>query len=670
MTGRLYGRHRVVEFTRSALRRQETSSRPVPIVVLTGPRGSGGTALLERILADCGQDCLKVSVDLAGAQGADDAVLAAMAGLSERVRGIRPIRFARLGMAVKALTYLGGGEGGDGRAGFDPYMRAARRYATAESRLDDWAGRASTLLASPEQQLLAVTAGKAVGGLLDRLGRVQEKAVLAWFAHRAGPQPGSPYDPLWKLYTARHDPAPASGRLVDKTLCAALLADLRADFNDARLLYGRRVSNPLLLFDNADNQHGHRLLELLTECRREQHNTDDGPADPAVVVAVRHGRPPAALGTPIAPTDARLVHPPTALAPPDTDHPLWWIPVRLTDLGPDDVAEMCRSSVLGSVRRDADLVHALTGGHAAATASLTVLLERFGRERFAAHDLLDTPLPALADLPRDWPDPDPAGMTVRDHLIRRVLPDLLTPGGPSGPVVPREHPLLHTVAVCAATPAMAEGAGRAALRYLRRTDDPGPVHDLLKDGLWLDRSPDGTGTGLHPLPALLLRRLLAAEPQRVWEQVHTGYLTYYAHAGDETLRHLHLLALVDQTRHSGLTAVTAHLERLAADRPVADWLAELDRITTAPNRLRTNQNREAVVTRLAGASAPGDRTRVVARLTVARWLFQDRSFDPGHDLAKVVADEYDHLAGLTDGDSEPLYQESARYRRLQREWEN
>lgn len=668
MTGRLYGRGRVVEFVRAALRRQGVPDRPVPVVLLSGPRGSGGTALLDRIWTECGPDCLKVQTDLADAESVEDAVLMTMAGLLNRVPGIRSIRFPRLALAVKALTYL---DDEGGRSGFDGYMRGSRRYAAAQSRLDDWAGRVSPLLSGPEQQLLAITAAKTLGSVLDGLSRHQEKTVLSWFAHQGRPNGGSGYDPLWDLRAARHDPSPAARRQVDKTLCAALLADLRTDFNEGRLLHGQRTSNPLLLLDNADSKAGRGLLELLTESRRENHQ-EDGPADPAVIVAVRRGLLTSAVGRPVASTDERLVYPPVRLAPPDTDHPMWWCPVRLTDLRPDDVAELCRSSVLGSVRRDADFLHGLTGGHPAATASLVVLLERLGRDRFEAYDLLDAPLPDPADLPRDWPDQDTASMTVRDHLVRRVMPDFLATGSdmPAGPVVLRDHPLLSTMAVCAATPGVSEGAGRAALQYLRRTDADTSAHERLTSALWLRPGADGGAPGLHPLAALLLRQLAARDTPRQWERIHTGYLTHYAHIADEPLRHLHQLALVDNPQQRNLTTVTGYLDRCVSGRPTRDWLALLDQVTAAPNRVRSTSSREAVVTRLAGAAASGDRSRVIARLAVARWLFGDRSFDPAHGLAKVIADEYDHLAGLTDGDSEPLYQESRRYRRIQREWEN
>lgn len=80
-----------MDFTRAALRRQGTADHPVPVLLLTGPHGSGGTAALDLLQDECGGDCLSTRVDLARAQAVEDAVLAIMGGLTERVRGIRPI---------------------------------------------------------------------------------------------------------------------------------------------------------------------------------------------------------------------------------------------------------------------------------------------------------------------------------------------------------------------------------------------------------------------------------------------------------------------------------------------------------------------------------------------------------------------------------------------------
>lgn len=47
-----FGRAPVVEYVTSALKRKGTPRVPVPAVLLVGPRGSGGTAVLNRLWAD------------------------------------------------------------------------------------------------------------------------------------------------------------------------------------------------------------------------------------------------------------------------------------------------------------------------------------------------------------------------------------------------------------------------------------------------------------------------------------------------------------------------------------------------------------------------------------------------------------------------------------------
>src|SRR3954470_4364410 len=47
-----FGRGPVIDYVGNALRRRGTPRVPVPAVLLIGPRGSGGTAVLNRLWAD------------------------------------------------------------------------------------------------------------------------------------------------------------------------------------------------------------------------------------------------------------------------------------------------------------------------------------------------------------------------------------------------------------------------------------------------------------------------------------------------------------------------------------------------------------------------------------------------------------------------------------------
>ena len=650
--GTLYGRGRIIEFVRRAMIRTGVPERPFPIMLLDGPRGSGGSAVLDRLWADLSRNSLGVRLDLASAQETEDIVSAVMQGLGRSIPGVRAIRFHRLKMGFKALSYSGGGD----QAQFEEYLRSGGRDAKAVSLMDQWARQAAPLLGTPEQQVLVSFSAYVLGSLFTGIGSQRDRRTLNWYATNGISGGGPGYAPLWELYRWRRGRAQEAPGKVAETLVAALLADLRTDFNDSRLLHGQRHSNCLLLLDNAENRAGDRFLELVVERRQESRRADHA-GDPAVIVAVRRQRPRLDAVHPVAATDEQLVFVPPHGAEGHGDHPVWWYPVGLTDLGRDDVGEMTVSSVLGKVLRDADLVHTLTGGHAESADRLAVLLAHFGASAgFDPGRLLDTAMPPAHELPEQWLPADISG-TVEDFLRGRVFPGV-------------EAAVLDAMAVLAVTPGVRVDACQAALRYQGRTAvGAQEARDRLVAGRWLEEGADGSARDLHPLAALLLRRWLAHDPE-LWQSTHLGYEAHYSRAEHTADRHYHRLALVEHSRSQQLTGVVGHLEAQLDRCTTADWLALLDRIVQAPNRLPATDEPRTVVTALAGPEAAGDVPRVVARLTVARWLHNDRRFDPGRRLAQVIAKEYGHLAGVAESDTGALYQESARYRRIEREWED
>ena len=112
----------------------------------------------------------------------------------------------------------------------------------------------------------------------------------------------------------------------------------------------------------------------------------------------------------------------------------------------------------------------------------------------------------------------------------------------------------------------------------------------------------------------------------------------------------------------------------------------LTAITTAPNRLRHAHggrhdapggadfasDPEDAVRRLAGVAAPGSRPRTVSRLMAARWMYNDRLFNPRRRLARLIDREYFELAQLTNGDkdSSVLYREISHFRKISHDWED
>ncbi|WP_327290535.1 ATP-binding protein [Streptomyces sp. NBC_01198] len=675
---RLHGRERVVEYVRAALVRHGVPEQPSPIVLLAGSRGSGGSVLLDALWAQFAGDCLSVRLDLRSAQGVEDIVLAAVRGLGRRIAGIRAIDFPRTAMLLKALSFV---DTGGGHTAFEAYLRARAQDAQTQSSLNDWANRAAPLL-SPEQRGLLEALTGLLGALHSAVGKHRDNKALRWLAERG--DGGREYDSLWELYRQHHgqDAPTGTPRVVARTLCAALLADLRSDFNDSwpRM---QRPRNCLLLLDNAGGRTADLFLELLAECRRESAAAGER-ADPAVVVAVQRGRMRPEADRLLDPTDERLTfgvrHP---LAPGGDGHPVWWYPVALADLNGEQVLALCTSSVLGRHNRDADFLYELTGGHPESTDRLAYLLARFGRtpprdprrppaevpEPFDPRRLLAGPLAADQALPDHWPPPSRADTTVEDYLLRRTLADHLT-AAPDGTVAPEDNATLNTMAALAATPGLRRGACNAALHYLGWSGvDADSAQLRLTASMWLEETAEGEALRLHPLVELLLRHWLARNPE-TWRAVHTGYATHYSSRTDAPLRHHHTLAQVELARREPLTTVVGYLdEEYGRSTSSQAWLRVLDQVTAAPNRLRTDLDPRTFVASLAGPAEARNRRRAITRLTVARWLHGDRCFDPAHQLAHTIAKEYEHLAEITE-DNELLYRQAGKFRRIENNWKD
>lgn len=648
----LRGRDQVVGLVREALDRGEGPGGPLPVVVLAGPLGGGGTAVLDKLWADFFEKSLCVRLDVADAQSVEDIVLAAVQGWRRRISGIPRMDFPRTSMIIKALSF----DDGSGREGFDAYLRA-RPHDDIGQALPDWAHRVAPML-PPNQQVLAEAVAELLGTLHSAAGRRGSRDVRQWLAEYGPPDGGNAHDRLWEQWRLHQEHTEDADRAVGRMLCAALLADARAAFQRHE-----RLRNALLLLDNADNVSADLFLDLLTACRLESHANGAEP-DPVLVVAVRHSPVHAArTGAPVMSDDARSLLPDRGENAP----PRWWSPIRLTDLAKnDDVVPMCSgSSALGSAYRDADFLHDVTGGHPETVDHLADLL-RNAPENYAPRTVLTQRLPPWHDWPPRWPPDDGTATTVEDYLLKRTLPlDLAVLA--DGRIDPEANPDLDAMAVLAATPGLRRGACTAVFHFLGWTADADAAQLRLTSGLWLDETADGLAGRLHPLIALLLRRWLARKPE-VWRDTHTAYAAHYGRSLNASLRDHHSLALVEPSHREPMDTVIGSLERgLDGDATTEEWLTVLQAVTQAPNRVRTTGDPRAFVTTLAGVADSGDRRQSLTRLVVARWLFHDRCFDPARRLAQSIANEYERLAEYVP-DNEVLFTEAGKYRRIENEW--
>jgi len=647
----LYGRGKVLRFVADGLDRSRDRDTP-PVVLLIGSRGSGMTMLLDRIETGHRTGSPTARLDFGRNPDANPAAVMLDIGslLSPGVARVGKVKLPLLGIGLIAVSLDPENEASPAEQ-LD--QRLSARVRLSGRVLGDLAKQAGTLLPSHEQQAVVAEVATVLGWTLDGISRRRVGEHLAWYAGTVGRGNGTRLGPLLRLYERWHDALTHDDtdarRDVWQALCAALLADLRAGFNQFSLTHGHRTTNCLLLLDNVDSTAGMEFLETLADCRRRI----TAETDPLLVVAAQRTRPELqpAVGPPAMSTEEGMSYATwLAAAREQEDQPSPWYPVLLTDLSVGNVTSMVHSRVLGKAWRDVDFVHTVGGGHPVA---VQVLAKRLAR---AARDF------------------DP-----RNVLTREVEDDLL---GKLRPAWLRDREL-EAMAVYGAAFRPRLKAGASVFRSLRWAHiNEMDVSDLFLSLLWAG---DEGWLVVRPLPRLLLSRLLARDGD-LWNRTHDGFLTHYRtrDARDTVAEQYHLLALTTSLSDGNLGKVAAHLDQQLDIRGSSEWNDTLVAITAAPNRLRHSDDdrraagdapdfcgdAEDVVKRLADVTSPGERLRTVTRLVTARWLYNDRLFDPVHRLARLLAREYYELAQLTGGASEVCYREASYFRKVARDWED
>lgn len=672
----LYGRRKVLRFVADGLDRSQGRDTP-PIVLLIGQRGSGKTALLDQLEDAYRGGMSTARLDFGKAPDASPApiMLGIISQLSNRVPRIGRVRFPRLSIGLIAVSL--DPEDLSGPAEQLSRRLSDRRQVTGQA-LAGFASEAAALLPDPEGRVIK-DLGAVIGWIVDGIRKRQLDGYLDWYGTATNRGDGTRFGPLlylyqqWRKATERqeedtsvsHDDTDAEFRRdearrdaagqVWRALCRALLADLREEFDKPGLTHGLRTANCLLLLDDADADASREFIETLAECREENPRE----TDPLLVIAAKRmlpGRRPR-IGTPILATDDHL------------DYATWldgarkqeeersqWYPVMLTELSASNVESMIRSHVLARKWQDADHVYALTGGHPAASRVLARRLAAAG-QGFDIRDLISP--------------------EVEGELLGVLRPPDTTPGD-------RE---LDAMAVLSVAYCPTSNAGSGAFAHLgwaniRESD----IRELFISLMWGHEEEGNEGLVVDPLPRFLLSRRLSADRSR-WESAHNGFLTHYRtpNGRDEIAENYHLLALSFSRSYSHIPQVAGFLDRRLADHEPDEWNKDLAVITSAPNRIRIadhDRHRdtglelefaggpEAAVRQLADVEDRNDRERIIARLVTARWLYNDRLFDPSRRLAQMLGDEYYALAGMTPGKNEVFFREARHFWRIAREWED
>lgn len=612
VVGELLGQERTLRFVSDALNRVGKRETP-PLLLILGPGGSGKTVFLDEIEEKHRKYRPMARLDLAEFTAASPADV-----MTEISRQLRPgaksvgrISFPILDTGTAAIV-TGNVTGKTAANHLDWY----RRLFDEDDDL-----HTGSLDELRDQWHMALDEG-------DRKARL---AVLS---------------DLWRI------------------LCSGFLADLRKEFDTRTIWRDRRTTNCVLLLDNADTQNGTDFLNTLAACRQSA----AGSSDPLLVIAAQRTlptlRPP--VGKPASSSDDQLSYSAWKETACDSGSPRSpWIPVRLARLSAEDAATITKSHALGTRRHDQRFVYELTAGHPAPVRQLSWELEETqasGRTRNLVTDAVDD---ALLGIIR------PATMTDRELLAMAVY---CQPRRPE------------------------PGAAAAAFRALEWDSvDELDVKNRFLDLMWA--SQDERGFRIDPLPRMLLTRFLARDGD-LWNRAHQGFLAHFRpdEANDPVPVWYHRLALITGLPATDVEKAAEYLDNmlrrpsgsdaegidygLARDGYLSaeEWDTMLTAITSAPTRFRRaldspggprlHPDARDVVSQVAGISEPTDRRRIIARLTAALWLYNDRTFDPRHTLAGLISHEYQQLTRSVPGDCEAFFSRVDQFRDIADDWKD
>ncbi|MGI5348224.1 hypothetical protein ACQEU8_08510 [Streptomyces sp. CA-250714] len=526
-----------------------------------------------------------------------------------------------------------------------------------------------------------------VSGLLSR-HRFAESA--RWYAGHRLTGGSNPWDAVVELNHWRRGSAEDTEKL-DLILFAAFLEDLRrnAELSFAPCSY-------LLLLDGCHTEHGRRFLQLLLATREDTWAAARGAGlpesaagDPLTVVASTNKWLPG-WGPPSGEPWGWTVQPPDHAGlsdwrerrPPGSG--AHWYPLRLRDLTLDEV----RTRLSDRPQRDpalAPFVHRLTCGLPRAVQQVLTLLDQAdlpasgGHERAAWLRRLPERTVPVRTLPARTPP-------------QRTVPGPPRPGGPgrygAGPGGPRPTPapppapgevgvplvdaalgpLLDgfdeteraTLERCAATPDLSvgcqvfgEGSGPA-----RGAEASGSLFTKAHTGFLLAHGRPGDRPVLHPWPRRLLLWRLAERPAD-WAAAHQRLSDHYTAEGQPVRAMYHRLALHE------IDEVTDFLARRLEAVDTSRWVAELNTVSSAPNRVPKDKvYRDLLGPLTHSSSATGAPLEAAVRgLLVARWLWKDPLVDPEMRLGPALAARFERLSQEHPrGESLHLLNEAERYR--------
>lgn len=661
--GQLYGRAGAVELTKEFLSRPRDGtvrSRQQPVLVFTGPHGSGKTALLDKLeewlqpvapyaRIDCARDDLSSSPRVLSALVFE---LNRTAGRYGRLAFPRFIT-GQLVLRQELVTDDRMRACGQVRQALAEYRNiAALRDFLVEIGEDTWTVLHHGQAPPVSRTGVSYLAKMVLNGLIaSRLGRrVLLGKGLDWYGHQDRGLHRDPLDVLVDLNVQGHDLATGDNALeVSALLWAAFLADLRDDFQAGRHAADWPL-NCVILVDNADAAGDSSFLDELITARRRHAAHSPADADPLTVLAASRG----ALSARVTPAGETIPVADRAGYQPylrwSQEHrlPQWWYPVRLRPLTEDEVGNMV--AAIGFHGTDQQLLvpalYQFTGGH-------------LGSVRLVVDAIAAAP-PGPVSLPGLLARRPAAGRPpLEEELLGQFLPGL-------------GQDTVEDLVTCAAAWDI-DRASRLARRGGLLVGPQSGASALLSPELWVTPEGGGPAVLLPVLRRLLLRRLAARRAGRAdWATVHGWFRDDCVKENDEAGELYYALALGE---------VVPVARRLASQLPGGDpvsWLRRLHSVSAAPNKLSRRQSRGGLgqpgaaagrIRELTAGTDPRDvPLAALARLLAALWIAADPLFASHKkelgDLYNEIQDDFDLIAPFSGHGLAVLRNEAARYRAL------
>jgi hypothetical protein len=675
----LYGREAVFHRTGLAARligldperlsgvRYEHGEDP-PVVVFTGGRGMGKTALLKQLRnAYKGAtplaliDCARVEPPADHGRGWTErtGALAELAvQLAPRVTGAKQIEFPRLSLGLVAVASIGWTQEDEERA-----QRDLQRLGPVLSTVDATKGAAANWVTKVLTKLAATFAESAVplAGLLaeatvetvleEVFGRVQKKSENWYGSYRnAG---GRGKAGLQQL-AIDFEQGGRRRQEAEDFLVGALIEDLGQAYRGFTKA-GTRRGRPVLLLDNAHGELGRRLIEPILRAR------DNGRRDKVVVFAASRVHEHEGMRRAHRVRLPETAH--RAPAPRGDDVTSGILAVALTPLSPAQ-AQAAFDRLDPSGLTPADLargVHRLTGGRPLGV----TLLGQAAAEAPRAERAALTP-GALLDLDVELRE-DAHPVPVAPALLTALLPQ------------PRLEPF--TVLAAAHDEESARLLARTRLHTESRDGDMAlRVRDQLRAEDWAEGPEHFVADPL--LRALLLHRLRFGDGDHprhsAWRAVHETLHRHYDRDEQRPYRLFHELAL------GRVDDAVAHLRTTFPEPDVIGWLGRLRFIASAPYpraaarpsgpdpRLAAALGREATDT-LDALPAGLDADSLALHLSVRRllhalWLLTDPLALPDGEVTEKLAHELRQLSDRHLTGNSPLWDAATHWPRDIHAW--